>query len=212
MVSNVERILSVVKSDTRLQAIINDYVLRIGHPQHFVGGLSFKENKDDSPAFCLGFQAFNTPIGLVFISEGLSAVLTQEELEFVVLHEMGHIMKNHFVGSSLVWLTKSWIIDMIADMFEVSKQKAIQYLEFAKALYMLIARKKTPEEETKAKHELEADNFAFMLQGRKDHAISTLLKLSKGNILAPTHVTFDGSFPFPIITYEERIEAVRRDC
>lgn len=212
MVSNVERILSVSKSDVRLQTIVNGYLQRIGHPQHLVGGLSFKENKDDSPAFCLGFQAFNTPIGLVFVSEGLLSVLTQEELEYVVLHEMGHIMKNHVVGSSFVWLTKSWIIDMIADMFEVSKPKAKQYLEFAKALYVLATGKKTPEEDTKGKFELEADNFAFTVQGQKDPAISTLLKLSRGNIRAPTHVTFDGSFPFPIVTYEERIEAIRRDC
>jgi len=209
MVSNVERILDVAKSDVRLQTIVNDYFLRIGHPQYLVGGLSFKENKDDSPAFCLGFQAFNTPIGLIFVSEGLSKILTQEELEFVVLHEMGHIMKNHVVGSSFVWLMKSWIIDIIAEMFEVSKPKAKQYLEFAKALYVLTSGKKTPEEETKAKHELEADNFAFSLQGRKDPAISTLLKLCQGNVRAPTHVTFDGSFPFPVVTYEERIETIR---
>jgi len=212
VVSNVERILGVSKSDVRLQTIVNDYFLRIGHPQHLVGGLSFKEEKDDSQAFCLGFQIFNIPIGLIFVSEGLSKILTQEELDFVVLHEMGHITKNHVVGSSFVWLMKSWIIDIIADVFEVSKPKAKQYLEFAKALYVLASGKKTPEEETKATHELEADNFAFVVQGRKDPAISTLLRLSKGNIRAPTHVTFDGIFPFPIVTYEERIEAVRKDC
>jgi Zn-dependent protease with chaperone function len=137
MVSDAERILSVTKSDVRLQTIVNDYFLRIGHPQHLVGGLSFKENKDDSPAFCLGFQAFDTPIGLIFVSEGLSRILTQEELEFVVLHEMGHIMKNHVVATSFVWLMKSWIIDMIADMFEVSKPKAKQLLEFTKAYTFL---------------------------------------------------------------------------
>ncbi|MCJ7430052.1 M48 family metalloprotease [Candidatus Bathyarchaeota archaeon] len=212
MASNVERIMSLAKSDVRLQTIVNNYFLRIGHPQHFVGGLSFKENKDDSPAFCLGFQTFSIPIGFIFVSEGLLGVLTQEELEFVVLHEIGHITKNHVVGSSFVWLMKSWIIDMIADMFEVSKQKAKQYLELLKAFYVLISQKKTPEEEAKARYELEADNFAYVLQGRKDPAISTLLKLSQGNIRAPTHVTFDGSFPFPIVTYEERIEAIRRDC
>jgi Zn-dependent protease with chaperone function len=210
--SNVERVLRIAKSDVRLQTVINNYFQRVGYAQHLVGGLSFKEEKDDSPAFCLGFQIFNTPIGLIFVSEGLSKALTQEEMEFVVLHEMGHIMKNHFIGSSFVWLMKSWIIDMIADSLEVSKQKAREYLDWLKAFYVLLSGKKTVEEEAKAKLELEADNFATMVQGRKDSSISTLLKLSKGNIRAPTHVTFDGRFPFPIITYEERIEAVRRDC
>ena len=208
--SNVERILRVARSDVRLQTIINNYLQRVGYAQHLVGGYTFKEKKDDSPAFCLGFQAFNIPIGFIFVSEGLSKVLTQEELEFAVLHEMGHIMKNHFVGTSFIWLMKSWIIDIIADGFEVSKRKAKQYLEGLKAFYVLLSGKKTIEEEAKARLELEADNFAIIVQGRKEPAISTLLKLSKGNIRAPTHITFDGSFPFPIITYEERIEAIKR--
>jgi len=210
--SNVERILRVAKSDARLQIIINNYFQRVGYTQHLVGGLTFKEEKDDSPAFTLGFQIFNIPIGGIFVSESLVRMLTQEELEFVVLHEMGHIMKNHVVGSSFIWLMKSWIIDTIADTFEISKQEARKNLELLKALYVLFSGKKTIEEESKARLELEADNFAVMVQGQKGPAISTLLKLSKGNIRAPTHVTFDGRFPFPIITYEERIEAINRGC
>jgi len=206
---SVERILRIAKTDVRLQTIINNYIQSLGHIQHFVGGLSFKEEKDDSPAFTLGVQILNFPIGGIFVSEGLMKILTQEELEFVVLHEMGHIMKNHFVGSSFIWLMKSWIIDIIADTSEVSRQKAKEYLEWLKAIYVLLSGKKTMEEEAKARFELEADNFAIMVQGRKEHAISTLLKLSKGNIRAPTHVTFDGRFPFPIITYEERIRAIQ---
>lgn len=93
------------------------------------------------------------------------------------------------------------------------RKKAREYLEFLKALYVILSGgKKTIEEEARATLEFEADHYAVEVQGRKDSAISTLVKLSKGNIRAPTHVTFDGSFPFPIITYEERIEAIRRDC
>jgi len=184
--------------------------LRVGYAQHLVGGLSFQEEKGDSPAFCLGFQAFNIPIGVIFVSEGLSKVLTQEELEFVVLHEMGHIMKNHVVGTSFVWLAKSWIIGFIADTFEVTRHKARQYLDLLKAFYVLVKGKRTIEEEAKAKHELEADQYAVKVQGRKDPAISMLRRLSRGNIREPSHVTVDGTFPFPIISYEERIEAIRR--
>jgi hypothetical protein len=118
-------------------------------------------------------------------------------------------VKNHVVGSSFIWLMKSWIIDTIADSFEISKKEAKKNLELLKALYVLFSGKKTIEEESKAKLELEADNFAVVVQGRKEHAMSTLRKLSKGNIIAPTHVTFDGRFPFPVITYEERIRAIQ---
>ena len=70
--------------------------------------------------------------------------------------------------------------------------------------------KKTIEEEAKARLELEADQYAVMFQGKKEPATSTLIKLSKGNIRAPSHVTFDGRFPFPVTTYEERIDAIRK--
>jgi Zn-dependent protease with chaperone function len=208
--TNVEEILRTAKSNARLQTIINSYFQRIGYPQHLVGGYTFKEKKDDSPAFCLGFQIFNLPIGLIFVSEGLSKILKEDELEFVVLHEMGHIAKNHFVSTSFVWLTKSWIVDIISDGFEVSKQKAREYLDWLKAFYVLLSGKRTMEEEAKARVELEADQYAVMFQGKKEPATSTLLKLSKGNIRAPTHVTLDGRFPFPITTYEERIEMIRK--
>lgn len=208
--ANVERVFRVAKSDVRLQTIINNHFLRIGYPQHFVGGLSFKEKKDDSPAFCLGFQILNFPIGAIFVGEKLSKTLTEDELEFVVLHEMGHIMKNHFVSTSFVWLAKSWIIGIIADSLKVSKKNAIEYLGRLKAFYVLLSGKKTIEEEAKARLELEADQYAVTVQTRKEPAISTLIKLSKGNIRAPTHVTIDGRFPFPVTTYEDRIEAIRR--
>ena len=89
-----------------------------------VGGLTFKEENDDSPAFCLGFQIFDYPIGAIFVGENLSKNLTDPELEFVVLHEMGHVMKNHFVSTSFVWLMKSWVIGIIGDMFDVSEKKS----------------------------------------------------------------------------------------
>lgn len=65
--SNIERIFRVAKSDVVLQTIINNYFQRIGYMQNFVGGMVFKEEKDDSPAFCLGLQILNTPIGLIFV-------------------------------------------------------------------------------------------------------------------------------------------------
>ena len=70
--------------------------------------------------------------------------------------------------------------------------------------------KRTAEEETKARFELEADNFAVTIQGRKEPAKSTLLKLCNGNIRAPTHVTVNGRFPFPVTTFEERIAAIEQ--
>jgi len=175
-----------------------------------VGGLIFREEKDDSPAFALGFQILNYPIGAIFVGEKFSKVLTDDELEFVILHEIAHIVQNHLVMSSLVWLGKGFVIDLLANVFEISKKEAQEYLGVVKTLYTLLSGKKTIEEEVKAQMELEADEYAVNVQGRKEPAMSTLLKLTKGNIRAPTHVTVDGHFQLPVVTCEERIEAIRK--
>lgn len=208
--TNMDRILNSAKTDAKLQMLIGNCLNRAGYPQYAISGLMFKEEKSDSPAFSLGFQLWNYPIGAIFVGENLSSFLTDDELEFVVLHELCHIIQNHSIASSLIWLGKSIVIDFLADVFEVSKKRAQEYLGVIKALYMLFRSKKTIEEEAKAQIELEADKYAVNIQRQKDPAISTLVKLSNGNIRAPTHVTIDGRFPFPIITYEERIEAIKR--
>lgn len=207
--TDIDRILKSARTNPRLQVLIGNWLSRAGYQQYTVSGLMFKEEKNDSPAFTLGFQIWNYPIGVIFVGEKLSNFLTDNELEFVILHEFGHIIKNHLVTSSFVWLGKGFIINLLADIFEVSQKRAQEYLGVLKALYTLFSGKKTIEEEAKAQIELEADKYAVNIQGLKEPAISTLLKLSKGNIRAPTHATVDGRFPFPIITYEERIEAIK---
>jgi len=207
--TDIDRILKSARTTPRLQVLIGNCLSRAGYQQYAVSGLMFNEGKNDSPAFTLGFQIWNYPIGLIFVGEKLSNFLTDNELEFVILHEFGHIIKNHLMASSFVWLGKGFIINLLADIFEVSQKRAQEYLGVLKALYTLFSGKKTIEEEAKAQIELEADKYAVNIQGLKEPAISTLLKLSKGNIRAPTHVTVDGRFPFPIITYEERIEAIK---
>jgi len=206
--TDMDRVLDSARTDPRLQILIGNCLSRAGYQQYAVSGLMFREGKNDSPAFTLGFQLGNYPFGLIFVGEKLSSFLTDNELEFVILHEFGHIIKNHLVTSSLVWLGKGFIIDLLADIFEVSQKKAQEYLGVLKALYMIFSRKKTIEEEAKAQIELEADAYAVTIQGTNEYATSTLLKLSKGNVRIPTHVTVDGRFPFPIITYEERIQAL----
>lgn len=207
--TDIDRILKSAKSNPKLQVLIGNCLNKAGYQQYAISGLMFKEEKTDSPAFSLGFQLLNYPIGAIFVGENLSSILTDDELEFVVLHELGHIVKNHSLGSSFIWLGKSIVIEFLADGFEVSKKRAQEYLDVIKAFYMLFSGKKTIEEEAKAQMELEADKYAVITQGKKEPAISTLLKLTNGNIRAPTHVTVDGSFPFPIIKCEERIEAIK---
>lgn len=121
--ATVEDVFKVAKTNERVQTIINKHLWRLGFKQHLVVGYSFDKQIQFSPAFCLGIQIFNFPLGFIFVSEGLSEILDDEELEFVVLHEMCHVIKNHFISTAFIWLMKSYIVNLIADGFEVSKRK-----------------------------------------------------------------------------------------
>ena len=205
-----DRIVSSARANHRIQSIINGHLGRDGFQPHLVFGFSFKEKKQDSPAFSVGGQIFRFPIGWVYVSEGLCKTLTDEELEFVVLHELGHIVKNHSIGAFVVLLGKSYIVEWLADAFDLTAKQARETLGLIKAIWAFFNKRTgTVEEEIGAQQELDADRYAVMHQNKREPAISVLNKLTEGDIKKLTHFTIDGRFVFPVITAEQRIEAVR---
>lgn len=207
---NFDRIISSARADQRIQSIISSHLGRDGFQSHFVFGLAFREKKQDPPAFSVGAEIFRFPIGWIHISEGLYRTLTEEELEFVVLHELGHIVKNHSIGTFIVLLGKGYIVEWLADTFDLTAKQAKETLGWIKAIWTFFnKRTKTVEEEISAQQELDADRYAVMHQNKKEPAISVLNKLTKGDIRRLTHFTMDGRFVFPIVTAEQRIEAIR---
>jgi Zn-dependent protease with chaperone function len=206
---DLSKVLSSGWGDGRVQSVITK-CLGDGLLKHFVVGIVFREKSEDPPAFSLGFQILNYPIGVVCVGENLQKSLTSDESEFVVLHEIGHAVKNHWASSSLVWLGKSGIVRFLGDAFHLSKKDAEDLLGAFKLVYMMISGKVTIEEDMKAQMELEADKYAVTLQGRKEPAITCLSKLMQSNLKTPTHITVDGKFVFPVVTAEQRIEAINR--
>lgn len=66
---NLDRIFSSARSDVRLQNIITNYLIRDGFKQNLVLGLTFGEQRNDPPAFTLGLQTLQLPIGAIYVSE-----------------------------------------------------------------------------------------------------------------------------------------------
>ena len=207
--NNLRRILSSAKNSIKLQFIIEHYLRLAGFTQFAVNGMVFEAKRGEPPAFAIGAQILNYPIGLIYVSEGLMNHLPEEELEFVVLHEMAHILNNHLISNLLVLLGKGYLTDVLADILDVSYKEAQDVIGLIKLLWMLFTRQKTIEEEITAQMELEADKYAVSLQGKKEPAISFFLKASRENIKAPTHVTVTGRFVLPALSFEERINALR---
>jgi Zn-dependent protease with chaperone function len=128
-------------------------------------------------------------------------------LEFVVLHELGHIVNNHSVSNLIFYGLKTTFISLVAEVFKVPAGVIENIIGFLKFL-ITFSGQKTIEEQITAEKEIEADRYAVRLQGKKEPALSVLTKITNGNIDLPTHVTVDGNFIIPAITARERIKAI----
>jgi len=209
--TNLEKIITTANADSRLQNIIDNYLRRNNYYQHAVLGYSFKQ---EGSAFTIGgkipkivlFNNPEIPIGLIYVQENYVNSLPIGELEFVVLHELGHIVNNHVIWNIVIFLTKEKLVDWLREILGTSKKNIRDLIGLVK----LAIGRKTIEEEMTAQKEFIADAHAVRLQGDKYHAISFLQKLSNGNLDSPTHVTQDGVFFTTALTVKERIEAIQR--
>lgn len=212
---SLDEILSSARADDRLQFIINNHLREKGLNPLLVSGLTFREQAGDDPAFSLGGritlgQILDLPIGAIYVSEGLCLNLNDAQLEFVVLHELGHILGNHWVANLFIFLAKDFIVKELASRLKISIRGAESIVGLAKRFLPSIGVEAGRiEEKIKAQKELEADRYAVLHQRVKESAISVLQILVAGNMSAPTHVTVDGIFESTVITAGERIEAIR---
>lgn len=218
LMQSLDRILSSAKADDKLQTIIDNHLGKDGVNSLLVIGFTFREQEGDSPAFSLGGQitfslwgrTINFAIGIICISDGFCRDLTEEQLEFVVLHELGHILGNHWAANLFIFLAKDFIVKELASRLRISIGAAKSIVGLAKRFLPSIGVDAGRiEEKIKAQKELEADRYAVLHQRVKEPAISVLQILVAGNMSAPTHVTVDGIFESTIITAGERIEAIR---
>lgn len=214
----LDRILSSAKADAKLQSIIDNHLGKDGVNSFLVIGSTFREQEGDSPAFSLGGQitfsflgrTINLAVGTIFVSEGFLRILNDAQLEFVVLHELGHIVMNHWAENLVIFYVKDFIVKELASRLKISIGEAKSILGLTKKILPLFGvRAGKIEEKIEAQKELETDRYAVEHQRVKEPAISVLQILADGNLSAPTHVTRDGIFESTIITAGERIEAIR---
>lgn len=216
---NLEKILSTASIDETLNSIAKKYLRKDGFRQSGVICQKYEREKSDPIAFSLGLKIPRIeildlpeiPIGSIYVSNQLIDAVSDGELEFVILHETGHIVNNHLISSALVHIGKTVVVSWLSDTLDLSVEKVRSGIGILKSLYITFTEKKTFEEELTKQKEIEADTYAANLQERKEPAISVLNIIVDGKIDAPTHVNVDGDFEFPAVTARERIEAIRKD-
>lgn len=210
IMNQFEKIISSVVNDGYIDTIISDLLTKKGIKITAVMGMKFTEESEDHPlGFTLGIQLFDFfPVGLIFISDRLYHSLNKEEMEFVVAHEIGHIMLNHLVISSLLAFTKEIFITTLMNWLSLTRKEAENIVGVIKLISAVISRQTTIEERITAQKELDADKYAVQLQGRKEPALSCLRKFLAESSLGISHITENGLFKFPALTFKERIRAI----
>jgi len=157
-----------------------------------------------SPAFALGGSFFpGWCCGYIFVEDKFLQNFTQEEVKWILLHELGHIVADHSITSFIFQLP-----EILSEMDQsLLWMKIIK--DFGK-LSQILKEGISTEEKTLKEQEFEADKFATLLTS-KEVALSVLSKLQKkyGNV---SHASEIFGFEFPYLFISERIERIKRDC
>jgi Zn-dependent protease with chaperone function len=212
---NLDRAFSSARADTKLQAIIGDCVGRSGFQRNWVTGRKFSHQNGVSPAFGFGmrFPSFlgypEFPVGAIFVSDSYCSYFPEKELEFIVLHELGHIVNNHSINNLIVYGVKEIFVSWLSQETETPKDVIRNGIGLLKCIIYALSGQGTIEEQITRQMELDADRYGVLYQREKEPAISVLTKITGGNIDVPTHLTTDGVFVTPAITARERIDAIR---
>lgn len=154
-------------------------------------------------ARALGTTVFNLPIGKITVSTGLLLALTPDEREFVLAHEIAHIVRNHILATGSLVAMRALV------EFHAKSEPAFQFLLIAyDALKVGVAASgNLPLDGAILKaQEEEADLYAVAtLTGKPAAARSALTKLVKGDLSAPSHTWEAFTVKLPAMTVGERL-------
>lgn len=160
--------------------------------------VTFKDKQIFSPAFCLGAPSIVHGLysGYIFIEENFSKSFTESELEWILLHEIGHIVHGHNVAKAI--LNAPEILKII--------DPTLGFVKFIKDVVksaQLVIEGSSFEDNVFKQQELEADIYASNVLGRKT-GFSVLKKLNMmgGGASHFNHV-FGVEYPYSFIN--ERI-------
>lgn len=197
-ISPAEYVVRYAVPDSRVQNIIDNWC---GFQN--IRGKSYRCIPDVSPAFTIGRRILGVPSGTVYVSDWLISILTQKELEWVVLHELAHINNDHITGQLIGELLKFGGLAYLVFELNWPIKFALLGLEVLRSIIVGVTGSITENQE------LEADRIASYTQGTAKYGISALWKISGGNIDFVTHVAKGFIFQGPYLTIKKRIELLQ---
>jgi Zn-dependent protease with chaperone function len=209
MSEQLDRIEEASVDEPVIQKIIDAHLECINSSLKLVSGRRFNAEPSDPPAFSRGIYIVNVPLGAVYVSDQLYNQLDSEELRYIVLHEICHILNNNSAANFLFALGKSGVNLLISKWTKLPLEEVEDILGGVKTVikeFGLLGL----EEKIRKNQELNADKYAVTWMGKKEPAISALTKLVQGKVESLSHITKYGRFEFPVLTIKERIEAINQ--
>ena len=181
------------KIDKSLENIIHKYEPKLGKTLK-VRVINFEKN---NTVFCFGSPSILFPnlcVGYIFIENNFRRNFSKKELEWILLHETGHIVQGHTIAK------------LVLHIPELLESSSLKFIKDSIKLFQLAKNEIPFEEKILKTQEFEADEFATNLTNEKVafSVLSKLQKMSK-NI---SHTTKIFGVEYPYLFISERIERV----
>ncbi|MEM3586732.1 MAG: M48 family metalloprotease [Candidatus Jordarchaeaceae archaeon] len=209
MSEQLDRIENSSVDDPAIQKIIDAHLDCINSPLKLVSGRRFNAEPNDPPAFSRGIYIAGVPLGAIYVSDQLYEKLNSDELLYIVLHEICHIINNNSAANFLFELGKAGFNLLLSKWTNLPLEAVEDILGNVKTIIKEFGYPGI-EEHIRRSQELEADKYAVVWMGKKEPAISALIKMVQGKMESISHVTRYGRFEFPVLTIKERIEAINQ--
>jgi len=192
---------------------IDKFLQRIGHNQNKISVKLYKGLKNGSLAYSWGLLLFGNYNGTIFISKDIVKNipnLSEDELDFIIAHELSHILCDH---SSISFISE--LPDLILNIIPIFNHKIQIFAKIAKVgidlfnFNTILSGDLPYKEKLRRNQELEADQLAIHLTRNKEAAISCLEKLSNRKLWCGSHFSKVFNYDYPILRYEDRLSFIK---
>jgi len=190
-----------------LQRIANKFFNDLGNDTALVVVEIFDNQKTLAEAKGFKFPIFNVPFGQIRVSSSLLDSLSEDEIKFVLAHEVVHIDQNHLPIGILAKLPEAIIEDLGKNE---SNAKVLSTVLKLVKLYIHSQGDLPPDVAITKQQELQADFWAIWLTKNKTSAITCLRKLVNNNLNTYSHIWEVFDVKLPIMTMRERIIEINK--
>jgi Zn-dependent protease with chaperone function len=154
----------------------------------------------------LGASFAGYALGLIRINPSVLNLLTGEEIDFVLSHELFHILDNHLITRGKMEISKAMLNEISKADEDANAIKAI--LELINIASVVVSKLSFVPSITKVQ-EISTDVWAIRFTGNYNAAVSALTKLVKHDLDHPSHLWELYGVKLPVMSMNERLKEVQ---